>query len=98
MKDRAEILPLIHLEKKYFAIHVINAIDAVDYDRAVVKELPSGFRLEFEKYAFINEKIEGKHIFRIYLDESLMWMVFISDELKKAVESNGLVGFKFTEV
>lgn len=39
LKGKAEILPLIHPEKKYFAIHVTNVIDAINYDQAVVRQL-----------------------------------------------------------
>lgn len=98
LKDKAEALPLVHSEKKYFAIHVLNAIDAIDYNRAVIRQLSTGLRVGFEKYAFIKEKVEGEHIFRIYLDDRIRSMVFVSDEFKEAVESNGLVGFNFIEV
>jgi hypothetical protein len=99
LQDKAEVLPLAHPERNFFAIHVTNAIDAIDYDRAVIKKLSTGLRLEFEKYeTFVKEKVERENIFRVYLDESLMWMVFVSDAFKKVVESNNLSGFKFIEV
>jgi hypothetical protein len=98
LQDKAEVLPLAHPERNFFAIHVTNAIDAIDYDRAVIKKLSTGLRLEFEKYAFVKEKVERENIFRVYLDESLMWMVFVSDTFKKVVESHNLSGFKFIEV
>jgi hypothetical protein len=98
LKDKVEVLPLAHPEKNYFAIHVMNAIDAIDYNRAVIRQLRSGLRVGFEKYAFIKEKVKGEHIFRIFLDDRIRSMVFVSNEFKEAVESNGLVGFQFNEV
>ncbi|MGX9708876.1 imm11 family protein [Laceyella tengchongensis] len=37
-------------------------------------------------------------MFRIFLDDRIRSMVFVSNEFKEAVESNGLVGFQFNEV
>ncbi|MGX9708843.1 imm11 family protein [Laceyella tengchongensis] len=53
--------------------------------------------LDFDS-AFVKEKVERENIFRVYLDESLVWMVFVSDAFKKVVESNNLSGLKFIEV
>ncbi|MBA4602066.1 imm11 family protein [Thermoactinomyces mirandus] len=71
LKDKAEALPLIHPEKEFFAIHVLNTVDAIDYNHAVIRQLSSGLRVGFEKYAFIEEKVEGEHIFRIFLDDRI---------------------------
>ncbi|MBA4494011.1 imm11 family protein [Paenactinomyces guangxiensis] len=98
LRGKAETLPLVHPVNKYFAIHVLNTIDAIDYDRAVIRQLETGLRVGMDKYAFIPEKIEGQHIFRIYIDDRVRSMVFVSDEFKKLVESNKLVGFEFIEV
>ncbi|UWE03712.1 hypothetical protein [Laceyella sacchari] len=56
---------MAHPERNFFAIHVTNAIDAIDYDRAVIKKLSTGLRLEFEKYAFVKEKVERENILRL---------------------------------
>lgn len=98
LKDEVEVLPLMHPEKELFAIHVLNAVEAIDYNHAVIRQLSSGLRVGFEKYAFIEEKVKDEHIFRIFLDDRIRSTVFVSDEFKKAVESNGLVGFQFIEV
>ncbi|MBA4602064.1 imm11 family protein [Thermoactinomyces mirandus] len=98
LRNKAEALSLNHPEKIFYAIHVLNAIDAVDYQKAIIKQLDTGFRVGFEKYAFIEEKVEDEHIFRIFLDDRIRSAVFVSDEFKKAVESDGLAGFQFMEV
>ncbi|MBA4542818.1 MULTISPECIES: imm11 family protein [Thermoactinomyces] len=91
-------MPLHHVEKRFYGIHVINAINAIDYDRAVIKQLETGLRVGLQKHAFVQEKIASEHIFRIYLDDRVQWKVFVSNEFKEAVESGGLVGFHFIEV
>ncbi|AUS09236.1 hypothetical protein C1X05_10660 [Laceyella sacchari] len=98
LKDKVEGLPLIHPQKEYYAIHVMNAIDAIDYHHAVIRQLSTGLKVGFERYAFIPEKVKNEHVFRIWLDDRIGSMVFVSDEFKEAVESKGLVGFQFTEV
>jgi hypothetical protein len=98
LKGKAEALPLHHCEKSFFGIHVINAIDAIDYNQAIVRQLDTGLRVGYDKYEFIQEKIVGEHIFRIFLYDRVQWKVFVSDGFKEMVESNGLVGFQFNEV
>ncbi|AUS10036.1 hypothetical protein C1X05_15155 [Laceyella sacchari] len=63
MKEHAEALPLIHPEQRYYAIHVIHAVDEIDYDRAKVRELSTGLRVHFDKYAFIPEKLKNNIFF-----------------------------------
>ncbi len=47
----------------------------------------------FTKYHFIESVVKGKHIFKI-IDEPAR-RPFVSDEFKKRVEENNLIGFKF---
>lgn len=57
IKDKAEALPLKHPEHKYFAIHVLNVVDALDYDRMEFKRvLQSGRKSGIKKYAFSPRK------------------------------------------
>jgi hypothetical protein len=55
IKDKVEVLPLTHPKHKYFVIHVLNVVDAIDYENAVVKELVSGLRVSFKKYSFFSK-------------------------------------------
>ncbi|MDR6224756.1 imm11 family protein [Desmospora profundinema] len=98
IKDKVEVLPLSHPEHKYFAIHVLNAVDAVDYENAIVKELASGLRVSFKKYSFLQEKLTGEHIFKVYLDDRVFSRVFVSDKFKERVTSSTLIGYEFIEV
>ncbi|PTM57896.1 imm11 family protein [Desmospora activa] len=98
IEGQVEVLPLSHPQHKYFAIHVLNAIDAINYDNAVVKELSSGLRVSFKKYSFLPEKLIGQHIFKVYLDDRVFSRVFVSDEFKERVTSSSLEGYDFVEV
>ncbi|PTM57553.1 imm11 family protein [Desmospora activa] len=93
-----EVLPLNHPQHNYFVMHVLNAVDAIDYDKAIVRQLESGLRVSFTKYSFIPEKIIDQHIFKVYLDDSVFSRVFVSDEFKERVTSSSLVGYDFVEV
>ncbi|SDC80459.1 hypothetical protein SAMN04488112_11710 [Melghirimyces thermohalophilus] len=99
IKDQVEALPLKHSEHQYFAIHVLNVVDALDYDKIEVKRmLRSGRRSGIKKYSFYPEKIKGQHIFKVYLDDRVQSDVLVSDEFKERVTSSSLVGYKFVEV
>ena len=98
VKDQIEALPLAHPEKRFYAIHVLNVIDAIDYKRAEVEQLRSGLRIGFKKYAFIEEKVKNAHIFKVYLDDRPILPVLVSDQFRETVLSNGLSGFDFIEV
>ncbi|MDR6224760.1 imm11 family protein [Desmospora profundinema] len=98
IEDQVELLPLNHPKHKYFAIHVLNAVDAINYDNAIVRQLKSGLRVSFTKYSFFPEKLIDQHIFKVYLDESVFSRVFVSDKFKKRVTSSSLVGYDFVEV
>lgn len=92
-----EILPLLCEDGEFFAINVINVIDCIDYDNSSYEMYDHGKRIMcFNKYAFIEEKVKGKHIFKI-IDEPRR-SPFVSDEFKKLVEESNLTGFKFVLV
>ncbi|MDR6227142.1 imm11 family protein [Desmospora profundinema] len=98
IEDKVEALPLNHPEHKYFAIHVLNAVDAIDYNNSIVKVMKSGLRAGFKKCSFLQEKIIGQHMFKIYLDDRVQSEAFVSDEFKERVTSSSLVGYEFIEV
>ncbi|SMP32715.1 hypothetical protein SAMN06265361_10932 [Laceyella tengchongensis] len=98
VKEKVEALPLVHPEDNYWLIHILHAIDAVDYEKAIVETTESGRLIDFEKYAFSKEKVKGEHIFQVYLGDQVHPVVFVSDEFKHVVEANRLVGFEFIEV
>jgi hypothetical protein len=97
LADKADILPLDCGDEKYFLINIYNKIDCIDYDKTQYTEFESGRVREFQKFAFIHDKLTNESIFKIpeIIGKS---MVFVSDEFRERIIGNGLVGFNFIEV
>lgn len=94
IEDYAEALPLVCNEGEFYAINVVEVLNGIDYDKAQFKTFRDGKRImRFEKYAFIENAIVKKHIFKI-IDEPLR-KPFVSDEFRQRIVDHGLKGFKF---
>ncbi|MED1564519.1 imm11 family protein [Bacillus paramycoides] len=99
--DNVEFLPLIHnvTGEVYYIINVLNAIDAIDYEKAILKKLRSGLVIDFKKYAFLPNIVKNQTMFKVYLNEILhIPSVFVSDEFKNTILESDLKGFEFVEV
>ena len=97
IKENTEVLPLKFNESKYFALNIITVLDAIDYEKSVYTTFSDKKKIMlFDKYAFIEEKISNIPIFKI-VDEP-RGNGFVSDEFKRMVEDNDLLGFKFVLV
>ncbi|PGB84092.1 hypothetical protein COM03_06260 [Bacillus wiedmannii] len=99
--NNVEYLPLIHnvTGEVYYIINVLNAIDAIDYEKAILKKLRSGLVIDFKKYAFLPNMVKNQTIFKVYLNEILhIPSVFVSDEFRNAVLKSDLKGVEFVEV
>lgn len=80
-------------------VNVLNVLDALDYDKIEYREN----KVTIEKYPFIEEKVRGHHIFKVYEDEShseanVSLRIFVSEEFKKRVFEAGLKGFTFGKI
>lgn len=93
--DSVELLELDFSEGQYFAIHVTNVLNVIDYDKSKYVMFSDNKKIMmFEKYAFrLCDEIKQSHIFKI-VDEPLKW-AFVSDTFKNMVEESGLKGFIF---
>ncbi|MGG2134689.1 DUF1629 domain-containing protein [Bacillus sp. S2(2024)] len=99
--DNVEFLPLIHTitNEKYYAIHVLNVLDALDSDNTVFEKLSSGLIIGCEKYSFIPSIVQNQAIFKIYINKIIHpTAIFVSDEFRNAVLESDLKGFEFVEV
>jgi hypothetical protein len=97
LSDKLDILPLDCDKGKYSIVNIYSKIDCINYDNSQCTKFESGHVREFHKFAFKHSKLIGEHIFKI--PEIVgMSMVFVSDEFRERVVSNGLVGFNFMEV
>jgi hypothetical protein len=96
MKDKVEILPLIHDEGSYFAINVINVLDCIDFDQAIVRrhERYPSVIAEVLEYEFIPELVKEQHIFKVPQFKGTA--VYVSDEFRNRVIEKDLKGFEFT--
>jgi hypothetical protein len=91
-----EVLPLEYNKKinKYFLINVTAVLNCINYKKSDYKTFDDGIRvMYFNKYVFIEDKLKGKHIFKII--DSPLSSVFVSDEFREKVIDSDLVGFKF---
>ena len=81
----------------YFVANIVTIVDALDLENSKydVFELDDEKIISVEKYALIGNEIVGKHIFRLK-DDTIP--IFVSETLKKAIEDNDFIGFKFLEV
>lgn len=99
LKDNCEIIKLKCKSRMFFAVNILNPINALNYDNSKLKRLRSGLVVDVDEYIFLEEKIKGKNIFRIFLEGIVMVSeIFVSENFKKIVEDNNLKGFKFEEV
>ncbi|MCF0130795.1 MAG: hypothetical protein HUJ71_03665 [Pseudobutyrivibrio sp.] len=94
IRENIEELPLECSENNYYAINVINVLDAIDYQKSEYKTYRDGKRIMlFIKYCFKEDIVKDVSIFKI-VDERRR-SIFVSDQFKKIVEYNNLKGFKF---
>ncbi len=97
INEFGEILPLSFVDGEFYAINVIEVLDCINYDEAEFDMYEDGSRIMcFNKYAFNESAVKGKHIFKI-IDEPRR-SPFVSDEFKERVLASGLTGFKFSLV
>ncbi|MCX7748253.1 MAG: hypothetical protein N2645_15405 [Clostridia bacterium] len=94
--DVVEFLPLKYDKGDYFLVNVLDVVDCIDFDKAEFIPFESGRVMMFTKYAFKQDAVQGKHIFKIV--ELPKTEVFVSDEFKRIIEENKLIGFKLQEV
>lgn len=92
--DSIEALPIeVGVKTKYFAINVFEIKDALDLEKSKLKLYSDGMIMRVETFAFKNDLLKGKHIFR--LPETGRSSIFVSEDFKKIVEKNGLKGALF---
>src|SRR6516164_7488737 len=60
-----EELPILVDSTVYYAIHVLDVVDCLDYVHSQVERFSNGRMMMVTKYAFIEERIKGKHMFQL---------------------------------
>ncbi len=94
--ERVEALPLDCAAGPYFAINVLDHIDALDYPRSEVERFDDGGVMAIDSYAFKPKVLQGRHIFK--LPETAPAETLVSGELKALVEKHKLKGLRFDEL
>jgi hypothetical protein len=95
-KGTTEVLPLSHPDHAYYAVHVLNAIHAINYSKSIFKDPVQP--VSIKRYSFLPDKVIDEHIFKVYLNDKVFSYVFVSDTFKERVTSSSLVGYNFVEV
>lgn len=99
--NNVEFLPLIHktTNEKYYAIHVLCVLDALDINNTIFEKLSSGLIIGCEKFVFTPDVIQNEVIFKVYVNKRIHpTAVFVSDEFRNVVLESDLEGFEFVEV
>lgn len=96
IKDSVEFLPLIFEGRNYYIINVIKMIDGLNKDKSEYRTFSDGRIMQVLKYEFNSDIVKGHHIFKI--SEFKRGSVYVSDEFKKRVEENNLMGFDLEEL
>ena len=81
------------LPQPYFAIHVLDLVDCLDYDKSQLTGVRAGAWANIDKPVFRMDQIEGKHIFR----GRRFWSssIYVSEAFTLEVERHGLQGAHF---
>lgn len=104
IKDQVQYLPIKIIDRvtkmqidSYSVANVVMVADAFDIENSEydIFELDDKKVFSVRKYALKSNKLVGMHIFRLKEDTI---PVFVSENLKKVIEDNGLIGFDFLEV
>lgn len=92
-----EPLPLITAEGKYYALNILNIIDALDKENSEISyNRVTGRVSRVFRHVFHADKIEGQFIFKVPETKGLE--VYISEDFKRIAEENGLKGLDFSKV
>ena len=104
IKNQVQYLPVKIIDRftkeevdSYCVANIVTIVDALDMENSKydIFELDDEKIISIEKYALKGKEIVDKHIFRLKGDTI---PIFISETLKKVIEDNDLIGFKFLEV
>ena len=88
--NTVEALPLETDGGRYYMIHVLDHVEALDYSRAEVTRFSEGGVMYVDSYAFKPGLLRGKHMFK--LPETARSDVYVSETFKSLVEKAGLEG------
>lgn len=93
LRDDVELLPVLAPEGCFRLMHVTRMLDAVDFERSVVRRHVDGFVVDVPGLWLDEAVVAGHDIFRLegvgFADP------LVSDAFKERVERSGLTGLRF---
>ncbi|MGG5757918.1 imm11 family protein [Bacillus toyonensis] len=99
--NNVEFLPLIHktTNEKYYAIHVLRVLDALDINNTIFEKISSGLIIGCEKFVFIPSVVQNEMFFKLYINGNIYPnYILVSDEFRNAALESDLKGFEFVEI
>lgn len=97
IEDVVEALPLLHPERDFIAINVLEVIDALDRSKCDIMYNRVTNRVSrIRTYRFRTDMLRAKHCFRI--PETSGREVFVSDQFTRLVDEHGLKGLRFKQL
>ncbi|MDC0831969.1 hypothetical protein CKA32_001752 [Geitlerinema sp. FC II] len=90
-----KLFPLVYDSgDRYFAIGVLEVVDCLNYSLAQIQRSSAGRVIRVKKYAFYEERIGDRPIFRLPEEN----VALVSDRFKECVEQHQLEGLIFQKV
>jgi hypothetical protein len=96
IKDSVELLPLTFEGQSFYILNVVNMVDGLDKQKSEYDTFDDGRIMHVTKYEFKPEIVRGHHIFKI--PEFERGRIYVSDEFKKVVDENNLIGYDLDEL
>lgn len=97
LAESVEFIPVKN-EKKLYLLNILCVADALDLNNIIATY--NGEAITYiRKFSLIKEKIPKAPIFKVICEGSIYTgAAFVTEEFKKNVDENGLMGFRFEEV
>lgn len=96
VEGQAELLPLQASDAELWMLHVMEARNALDFDRSDLVQFSSGRIMTIREHTFVASSLEGVRCFKI--PQMPSGSVYFTGELVEAIEAAGLSGFAVREV
>lgn len=92
-ENLVELIPLKQQNDYYYAINVLNMLDALDYKNSKIVKFSDGKIMDFKKFSFHEHMVKNQIIFKI--PELKRTKIFVTDEFIRLINNSDLVGFNF---
>lgn len=94
-----EFIPIKYKDSFFYLVNILEVIDAINYEKVILRKLDTGLVVGIEEYSFIADKVQRTPMFKVLLNGRIYSTeIYVSDKLKKKIEADNLIGFKFIEV